>query len=100
MDPSAEGEVDPHARVIPRQTGRAKAAIVAVEYDEFGAGRAERIHARLFADLMTDLDLDTTYGRHVDAAGAEMLTNVNLMSLFGLHRGPCRSARLRRLRFR
>ena len=79
-------EADPHAWVIPRLTGRAKAAMVAVEYDEFGAGRAERIHARLFADLMTDLGLDTTYGRYVDAAGAEMLTNVNLMSLFGLHR--------------
>jgi hypothetical protein len=79
-------EADPHAWVIPRLTGRAKAAMVAVEYDEFGAGRAERIHARLFADLMTDLGLDTTYGHYVDAVGAEMLTNVNLMSLFGLHR--------------
>lgn len=79
-------EADPHAWVIPRLTGRAKAAMVAVEYDEFGAGRAERIHARLFADLMTDLGLDATYGHYLDAAGAEMLTNVNLMSLFGLHR--------------
>lgn len=61
-------EADPHAWVIPRLTGRAKAAMVAVEYDEFGAGRAERIHARLFADLMTDLGLDTTYGHYVDAA--------------------------------
>ncbi|MER5531546.1 iron-containing redox enzyme family protein [Streptomyces sp. NPDC002677] len=79
-------EADPHAWVIPRLTGRAKAAMVAVEYDEFGAGRPERIHARLFADLMADLDLDTTYGRYVDTTGAEMLTSVNLMSLFGLHR--------------
>ncbi|MFF2518276.1 iron-containing redox enzyme family protein [Streptomyces sp. NPDC058086] len=79
-------EADPHAWVIPRLTGRAKAAMVAVEYDEFGAGRPERIHARLFADLMADLDLDTAYGRYVDTAGAEMLASVNLMSLFGLHR--------------
>ncbi|MFJ4772200.1 iron-containing redox enzyme family protein [Streptomyces uncialis] len=79
-------EADPHAWVIPRLTGRAKAAMVAVEYDEFGAGRAERVHARLFADLMTDLGLDTAYGRYVDSAPAPMLTNVNLMSLFGLHR--------------
>jgi hypothetical protein len=35
---------------------------------------------------MTDLGLDTTYGRYVDTAGAEMLTSVNLMSLLGLHR--------------
>ncbi|MFF8286027.1 iron-containing redox enzyme family protein [Streptomyces albus] len=79
-------EADPHAWVIPRLTGRAKAAMVAVEYDEFGAGRAENVHARLFADLMRDLDLDDTYGRYLDAAPGEALALVNLMSLFGLHR--------------
>ncbi|MER5731529.1 iron-containing redox enzyme family protein [Streptomyces sp. NPDC002138] len=79
-------EADPHAWVIPRLTGRAKAAMVAIEYDEFGAGRAERIHARLFADLMADLGLDTAYGRYLDGAPAPLLATVNLMSLFGLHR--------------
>ncbi|GGQ08287.1 iron-containing redox enzyme family protein [Streptomyces roseolilacinus] len=79
-------EADPHAWVIPRLHGRAKAAFVAVEYDEFGGGRPERVHARLFADLMTDLGLDTRYGRYLDHAPAEMLANVTLMSLLGLHR--------------
>ncbi|MDO0924527.1 iron-containing redox enzyme family protein [Streptomyces sp. TG1A-8] len=79
-------EADPHAWVLPRLWGRAKAAMAAVEFDEFGGGRAERMHARLFADLMTDLGLDTAYGRYLDAACAEMLAVVNLMSLFGLHR--------------
>lgn len=79
-------EADPHAWVLPRLWGRAKAAMAAVEFDEFGGGRAERVHARLFADLMTDLGLDTAYGRHLDAAPAQMLAVVNLMSLFGLHR--------------
>ncbi|MFD9635596.1 iron-containing redox enzyme family protein [Streptomyces violascens] len=79
-------EADPHLWVVPRLRGRAKAAMVAVEYDEFGAGRAERIHARLFADLMGDLGLDARYGRHLDRAPAEALVAVNLMSLFGLHR--------------
>ncbi|WP_030739769.1 iron-containing redox enzyme family protein [Streptomyces sp. NRRL S-31] len=79
-------EADPHAWVLPRLWGRAKAAMAAVEFDEFGGGRAERVHARLFADLMTDLGVDTTYGRQLDAAPAEMLAVVNLMSLFGLHR--------------
>jgi hypothetical protein len=55
-------EADPHAWVIPRLRGRAKAGMVAIEYDEFGAGRAENIHAQLFADLMTELGLDTGYG--------------------------------------
>ncbi|MCX5248100.1 MULTISPECIES: iron-containing redox enzyme family protein [unclassified Streptomyces] len=79
-------EADPHAWVIPRLHGRAKAAMVAVEFDEFGAGRADEIHAELFADLMADLDLDTAYGHYVDAAPAEALATVNLMSLLGLHR--------------
>jgi Iron-containing redox enzyme len=79
-------EADPEAWAIPRLTGRAKAALVAVEYDEFGAGRAERIHAKLFADLMADLGLENRYGHYLPAATAEMLAVVNLMSLFGLHR--------------
>ncbi len=79
-------EADPHAWVLPRLWGRAKAAMAAVEFDEYGGGRADRVHARLFADLMADLDLDTTYGRHLDAACAEALATVNMMSLFGLHR--------------
>jgi len=79
-------EADPHAWVIPRLRGRAKAGMVAVEYDEFGAGRAQDIHAELFADLMRDLDLDPTYGRYLDAAPAEALAIVNMMSMFGLHR--------------
>ncbi|MEV1024931.1 iron-containing redox enzyme family protein [Streptomyces sp. NPDC050264] len=79
-------EADPHAWVIPRLHGRAKAAMVAVEYDEFGAGRADDIHAGLFAELMADLGLDTAYGHYLDAAPAPALATVNLMSLFGLHR--------------
>ncbi|MEU5716108.1 iron-containing redox enzyme family protein [Streptomyces sp. NPDC020403] len=79
-------EADPHAWVLPRLWGRAKAGMAAIEYDEFGAGRAERVHAQLFADLMADLELDTAYGRYLDEGYAEMLALVNLMSLFGLHR--------------
>ncbi|MEU3254192.1 iron-containing redox enzyme family protein [Streptomyces sp. NPDC006997] len=79
-------EADPHAWVLPRLWGRAKAAMAAVEFDEYGGGRPDRVHARLFADLMTDLGLDTSYGRYLPAASAEVLASVNLMSLFGLHR--------------
>ncbi|MEU7057153.1 iron-containing redox enzyme family protein [Streptomyces sp. NPDC046197] len=79
-------EADPHAWVLPRLWGRAKAAMAAVEFDEYGGGRPDRVHARLFADLMTDLGLDTAYGRYLDAASAELLATVNLMSLLGLHR--------------
>ncbi|MFK8849643.1 iron-containing redox enzyme family protein [Streptomyces sp. Ac-502] len=79
-------EADPHLWVVPRLWGQAKAGMMAVEYDEFGAGRAERVHSRLFAELMDDLGLDSTYGRYLGACSRQMLAVNNLMSLFGLHR--------------
>ncbi|MEU5993713.1 iron-containing redox enzyme family protein [Spirillospora sp. NPDC047418] len=79
-------EADPHAWVIPRLHGRAKTALVAVENDEFGGGRPHMIHQGLYAGLLDDLGLDPSYGAYVDAAPAQMLATVNMMSLFGLHR--------------
>ncbi|MFH0241533.1 iron-containing redox enzyme family protein [Streptomyces sp. HK10] len=79
-------EADPHAWVIPRLDGQAKASLVAVEYDEFGGGRGERVHARLFADLMAGAGLDPSYLRYLDDVPAPIVAGVNLMSLCGLHR--------------
>ncbi|GGR18421.1 iron-containing redox enzyme family protein [Streptomyces roseolus] len=79
-------EADPHLWVVPRLLGRAKAAMVAIEYDEYGCGRPERMHSRLYAELMAALDLDPSYGHYTDAAGAELLAASNLMSFLGLHR--------------
>ncbi|TDC75503.1 iron-containing redox enzyme family protein [Actinomadura sp. 7K507] len=79
-------EADPHAWVVPRLRGRAKTALVAVEHDEFGGGRPEMIHQGLYAGLLDDLGLDSSYGAHVGAAPAVMLATVNMMSLFGLRR--------------
>ena len=79
-------EADPHAFAIPRLIGTAKAAFVAVEFDEYGAGRGAHMHQKLFADLMQAADLDSTYLGYLDAVPAESLAAVNLMSLFGLHR--------------
>ena len=79
-------EADPHAWAIPRLTGRAKAALVEIEADEFGGGRADRIHAVLFADAMDELGLDATYGAYVDRIPALTLATVNLMSFLGLQR--------------
>lgn len=79
-------EGDPHAFVIPRLTGQAKASFVAIEYDEYGGGRGDLVHQRLFADLMNAADLDSSYLGYLDAVPAESLAVVNLMSLFGLHR--------------
>jgi hypothetical protein len=79
-------EADPHAWVIPRLRGAAKAALVAVEFDEFGGGRGDRMHSRLFADLLAGAGLDNGYLRYLEHAPAVMLATVNLMSLCGLHR--------------
>ncbi|GAY13762.1 iron-containing redox enzyme family protein [Mycobacterium sp. shizuoka-1] len=79
-------EGDPHAWAIPRLTGLAKAAFVAVEFDEFGGGRVDHVHQQLFADLMVAAGLDASYLGYIDAVPAESLAVVNLMSLFGLHR--------------
>ena len=79
-------EGDPHAWAIPRLTGQAKAAFVAVEFDEYGAGRGDRVHQHLFAELMDAAGLDSTYLGYLDDVPADALASVNLMSLFGLHR--------------
>jgi hypothetical protein len=85
-------EGDPHTWAIPRLAGRAKAAMVEIQADEYGGGSAERMHSQLFAGMMRDLDLDTGYGALWDDAPAVAFTSVNTMSLFGLHRrwrGAC-----------
>ncbi len=79
-------EADPHAFAIPRLLGTAKAAFVAIEYDEYGAGRGPHMHQQLFADLLDAAGLDSAYLAYLDAVPAEALAAVNLMSLFGLHR--------------
>lgn len=79
-------EGDPHAWAIPRLTGGAKAAFVAIEFDEFGGGRGDHVHQQLFADLLYSAGLDASYLHYLNQVSAEALAAVNLMSLFGLHR--------------
>jgi Iron-containing redox enzyme len=85
-------EGDPHTWAIPRISGRAKAAMVEIQADEYGGGAPDRMHSQLFAGLMRDLGLDDSYGALWDDAPAVAFTSVNTMSLFGLHRrwrGAC-----------
>jgi hypothetical protein len=79
-------EGDPHAWVIPRLSGQAKASFVAIEFDEYGGGHGDRVHQQLFADLMAAAGLDESYLGYLDAVPGESLAVVNLMSMFGLHR--------------
>ena len=79
-------EADPHAWVIPRLSGQAKASLVAVEFDEFGGGHADRVHAQLYADLLEAAGLHPGYLHYLDVVPAPAIAIVNLMSLCGLHR--------------
>ncbi len=79
-------EADPHSWALPRIGGRAKAALVEIQTDEYGGGVEAEMHATLFADVMGALGLDTTYGAYLDRLPGSTLATVNLISLFGLHR--------------
>jgi hypothetical protein len=79
-------EADPHSWAIPRLTGKAKAAFIEIQNDEYGAGSWARMHSELFTRLMKSLGLDDTYGAYLDVIPGVTLATVNLMSLFGLHR--------------
>ncbi|WP_245958548.1 iron-containing redox enzyme family protein [Microbacterium bovistercoris] len=79
-------EADPHSWAIPRLTGRAKAALVEIQSDEYGGGRPERVHAELFARALRGAGLDDRYGAYVDSVPAVTLASMNTMSLFGLNR--------------
>jgi hypothetical protein len=79
-------EADPHSWALPRLHGRPKAALVEIQADEYGGGRADRIHAELFAVALEALGLDRRYGAYLEHVPGVTLATVNLMSLFGLHR--------------
>jgi len=57
-------EADPQSFVIARLEGPAKAALVSVEHDEYGAGDPDRMHSRLFANMMIELGLSDDYGAY------------------------------------
>jgi hypothetical protein len=79
-------EADPHTWVIPRLSGRAKAACVEIQSDEYGGGREAEMHANLFAEVLDALGLDSAYGASLDRLPGITLATVNLISFFGLHR--------------
>jgi hypothetical protein len=79
-------EADPHSWALPRLHGGPKAALVEIQADEYGGGRADRIHAELFAVAMEATGLDRRYGAYLEHIPGVTLATVNLMSFFGLHR--------------
>ncbi len=79
-------EGDPQTFAIPRLRGRAKAALVEIQTDEYGGGRVDRMHATLFATTMRALGLDDTPNAYLDQVPAVVLASHNALSLFSLHR--------------
>lgn len=79
-------ESDPQSFVLPRLEGPAKVALAELQYDEYGGGRPERLHAHLYARALESIGLPTHAGAYLDDVEATMLALVNTMSLFALHR--------------
>lgn len=79
-------ESDPQNFVLPGLAGPAKVALAELQYDEFGAGRPDRLHQVLFEQALDACGLDSTYGAYIDEAHATTLANTNVMSLFCLNR--------------
>ena len=79
-------ESDPTAWVVPRLPTRTKAALMELQFDEYGCGDPNRLHAELFARGMDECGLRHEYGAYIDDVPLEVLEENNAMSLFGLNR--------------
>lgn len=79
-------ESDPTTWVVPRLPTGAKAALMELQYDEYGVGDPNRLHAHLFARGLEACGLRSEYGAYVDEVPLEILEQNNAMSLMGLHR--------------
>jgi hypothetical protein len=79
-------EADPTSWSVPRLPVAAKAALVELQYDEYGAGDPNRLHAHRFARGLEGAGLRPDYGAYIDDVPLEILEMNNAMSLFGLHR--------------
>ncbi len=79
-------ESDHTTWVVPRLSGPVKAAVMELQYDEYGAGDPNRLHATMFAEGLKASGLEPAYGAYINEAPVEVLEQNNAMSLFGLNR--------------
>lgn len=79
-------ESDPVAWIVPRVPVRAKAALMALQFDEYGAGDPSRLHHHLFALGLAESGLDDSYGAYLAQAPAEILEQVTTVTMLGLQR--------------
>ncbi len=79
-------EADPTAWVVPRLGATVKAALLEVQFDEYGCGDPARLHHHLFEQGLVASGLDGTYGAYLDGATTEVLEQNTAMTMFGLQR--------------
>lgn len=79
-------EADPHSWAIPRLAGPPKTALLEIQSDEYGGGRADRMHSSLFAKTMRSLGLEDRENAYLELVPGSTIATVNLMSVLGLRR--------------
>ncbi|GGO70929.1 iron-containing redox enzyme family protein [Nocardioides deserti] len=79
-------EADPSAWVVPRLPTGPKAALMELQFDEYGDGNPARLHQHLFERGLEAAGLRSEYGAYVDEATVPVLESNNVQSFLGLHR--------------
>lgn len=79
-------ESDHTTWVVPRLPDAVKAAVMEVQFDEYGGGDPNRLHAQMFSRGLEASGLRSAYGAYIDQAPLQILEQNNAMSLFGLNR--------------
>lgn len=79
-------ESDHTTWTIPRLPHAVKAAVMELQYDEYGGGDPSRLHAHLFARGLEESGLSPAFGAYIDEVPLEILEQDNVMSLFALNR--------------
>jgi hypothetical protein len=79
-------EADGHTFGIPHLRGPGRAAMLAIQTDEYGSGEPGKAHSELFAEAMAQLGLDPEPGAYVDSVPGTTLATDNLVNMFGLNR--------------
>lgn len=79
-------EADPTTWTLPRLPAPARAALAELQYDEYGAGRPERLHAGLFGEGLRACGIDAGENAAIDEVPVEVLEMNVALTMFGLQR--------------
>jgi hypothetical protein len=79
-------EADPHTWAIPRLRGRARAAMVEIQGDEYGNGSPGAAHGELFATTLRAMGLDDRPGAYLDRLPGVTLATTTLITSLALRR--------------